>query len=101
MVRLDPASGSWHTVASMSTPRSYLSAFILGGHIYAAGGNVDDDTSLSSVERYDAEADSWSPVAAMSTARWGASAAVVGEAGDGGDMDLFESIIARAVRARR
>ena len=56
---------------------------------------------VNSVERYDAETDSWSPVAAMNTARALVSAAVVCEAGDGGDVDLFESAIARALRASR
>ena len=56
---------------------------------------------MNAVKRYDAETDSWSPVAAMSTARALASAAVVGEAGGSGDVDLFESAIARALRARR
>jgi len=31
----------------------------LGGFMYAAGGRDDDDTALSSVERYDPAADSW------------------------------------------
>ena len=82
----------------MSTARYYPTAFVLGGHIYAAGGNYP---AVSSVERYDAETDSWSFVAAMLTARTSASATVVGEAGGGGDVDLFESAIARALRARR
>ena len=101
VVRLDPASGVWDdTKASMSTTRSSLTAFVLDGHIYAAGGD-GEFTALCSVERYDAEADSWSPVAAMSTARFYAFAAVVGEAGGGGDVDLFESLISKATRARR
>ena len=70
----------------MSTGRRYLTAFVLGEHIYAAGGNYP---AVSSVERYDAETDSWSPVAAMNTARMWASAAVVGESDAGGDVDLF------------
>ena len=82
----------------MSIGRCSFTAFVLGGHLYAVGGN---SPAVNSVERYDAETDSWSPVAAMSTARVLASAAVVGEADGGGDVDLFESLIARALRARR
>ena len=69
---------------------------MIGGHIYAAGGGASAE---GSVERYDAEADSWSPVAAMTISRIYASAAVVGAVG--GDVDLFESAIAKATRARR
>ena len=83
----------------MLTERKNLVSFVLDGHLYAAGGNVP---AVSSVERYDAEVDHWSPVAAMAMRRCqpGASVAVVGEAGDGGDMDLFESLISRAILKR-
>ena len=77
--------------------RYYPTSFALGGHVYAAGGNL---RAVSSVERYDAETDSWSHVAAMKAPRVFASVAVVGEAGGGRDMDLFESLISRAERAR-
>ena len=52
------------------------------------------------MERYDVETDSWSPVAGMSAARVWASASVTGKADVGGDVDLFESLIAKATRAR-
>ena len=81
----------------MSTRRYALASFATGGHIYAAGNC--GAYAEGSVERYNADTDSWSPVAAMATARTFAPAAVVGAVG--GDMDLFESAIAKVTRARR
>ena len=102
VVRFDPASGSWSRVASLSVIRHYLVSFVLGGHLYAAGGtgapHHGDFTVQSSGERYDAEADRWSPVGTMSTPRVVASGTVVGE----GDVSVggFDSVISRGERAQ-
>ena len=101
VLRYDPASGSWSRLPPVPSNRYDFTAFVLRGHLYAAGGelfgvNGNRVTTTSLVERYDAEADSWSPVADLRTARAMASVAVVGDAGDGGEMDLFESTIARS-----
>ena len=89
----------------MSTPRNRLVSLVLDRHFYAAGGMImSENTTLSPVERDDAEEDSWSPVASINTARAFVSAAV----GHGHDCRgcrrvgpvLFETIT-KAMRARR
>ena len=89
----------------MLTGRIGCVSFVLGGHIYAAGGYDIDDEALNTVERYDAASDRWSSVAATSVrvARRYFGSVVVGGAGGqgrGGEADLFESLITRA-RARK
>ena len=88
----------------MPTGRVFPPSFVLGRHLYAVGGMLSGEargyTIVNSVERYDTETDSWSPVADMNTTRVFASSIVLGEADDGGEVDLFESLIAKATRAR-
>ena len=74
---------------------------MLGGHLYAAGGEYGNGEVLNTVERYDAVADRWSLVANMNRARRALGSIVVCAAeGVGGEADLFESLITRA-RARK
>ena len=85
----------------MLTGRIYFVSFVLGGHLYAGGGEDSDDEALNTVERYDAAADRWSLVTDMNKARKLFGGAVVGAAGGvGGEADLFESLITGA-RARK
>jgi hypothetical protein len=44
--RFDPASGDWNMLAPTLYNRCNCSSFVLGGYLYAAGGQA------SSVERY-------------------------------------------------
>ena len=86
----------------MSTGRKFSASFVLGGHLYAAGGTDMGGDVSNTVERYDAAADRWSPVAHMNSARKTFRAVVVsGADGVGGEVDLFESLITRAARARK
>lgn len=63
---------SWTTLASMSTPRRDLQTEVIGGKIYAMGGenfNNNNNKALSSTEVYDPSADTWTTLASMSTPR--------------------------------
>ena len=58
----DPATDGWTTRAPMPTPRSGLNTAALNGFIYAAGGEVQDDKSLSAFrafEAYHPASDTW------------------------------------------
>ena len=83
------------------TDRICFVSFVLGGLLYAAGGEDSDDEALTTVERYDAATNHWSLVADIIRARRYFGGAVVGAAGGvGGEADLFESLISGA-RARK
>ena len=49
--RYDPKTNRWSPVASMHSKRKHLGVAVLDGMIYAVGGR-DENTELSSVERY-------------------------------------------------
>jgi N-acetylneuraminic acid mutarotase len=58
----DPAADAWTTKAPMPTPRSGLNTASLNGFIYAAGGEVQDEKSLSAFrafEAYHPASDTW------------------------------------------
>ena len=59
----------------MSTARYYHAAAVLGGHLYALGGDGAGGTALLTVERYDPDLNTWTAVAAMSTTRYALAAA--------------------------
>ena len=66
--RYDPGTDSWESVANMPTPRSYLAAVAYGRHLYALGGDLDEET-LADVERYDPARDAWERLAPVPTPR--------------------------------
>jgi hypothetical protein len=90
--RFDPVANLWSAMAPMSVARSTLGYFVLGGSIYAVGG-FDGGSRVSSVERYSVALDSWSEVirGELGCARSSFGALVVRS-----EMDLFESLIAKA-----
>jgi N-acetylneuraminic acid mutarotase len=58
----DPAADAWTTKTPMPTARSGLNTTSLNGFIYAAGGEVQDDKSLSAFrafEAYHPASDTW------------------------------------------
>lgn len=66
--RFDPREGSWHSLAPMGTPRSYLGFVACGNNqLYAVGGR--DQIPLSNAEVYDIRADRWRPIAELKTPR--------------------------------
>jgi hypothetical protein len=65
---------------------------VLGGCLYAAGGDVDG----SNVERYDVVSDTWTKVADMLEGRDHFCAVTIGSAGPAVEQDLFDSLIAKA-----
>jgi hypothetical protein len=67
--RYDEAKEQWEVIASMSSARYGLGVCVLGGRLYAVGGQDEDGNSLSSLERYDEAKDQWEVVTSMSTAR--------------------------------
>ncbi|EDV90578.1 kelch-like protein 5 [Drosophila grimshawi] len=53
----------------MRTARCNVSVAVLGGHLYAVGGNGDDGSILKTVERWDPIARTWSYLSSMCTGR--------------------------------
>jgi N-acetylneuraminic acid mutarotase len=97
--RFDPAANAWSTLAPMTSARSGHACFVLGGVLYAAGGD-DGERTVTSCECYDVDSDSWSVQSSMALRdkrdRW--HAVVVGSGGEG--VELFDSLIDKAKRAR-
>ena len=66
-VLVDP---SWKLVASMSTARyDHTATLLQSGKVLVAGGSLDMEVLLASVEVYDPTANTWSTVAPLNTAR--------------------------------
>jgi hypothetical protein len=93
VLRFDPASDVWSTLAPTLNNRGQCCSFVLGGCLYAAGGEGIDALS---VERYDVTTDTWEAVADMLEARTGFSAVTIGYTGPAEEQDLFDSLIAKA-----
>ena len=70
LLRYDPESNGWSTVASMLMPRGGVGVAGMRGYLYAVGGN-DGAASLQSVERYNPHTNKWSRVAPMNRRRAG------------------------------
>ena len=94
MHRYNPATNSWAEVASMPTSRYGLSAFVLNGCLYAAGGLLQDVSNTAAVESYDPSTDSWTTVQPMGTARGVFGMCTVAQEGE--EVDLFDAMIVRA-----
>ncbi len=71
----DPADNSWDTGTDMPTARRILSASVVDGLIYAAGGYATHTSSA--LEVYDPATDAWSIAADMPRARGSHAAAIV------------------------
>jgi cobyric acid synthase len=69
---------------------------VVGRSLYAAGG-ADE---MSTVERYDVASDTWTTVADMLEGRSRYRAVTIGSAGSPEELDLFDSLIAKASRRR-
>jgi hypothetical protein len=60
MERYDVLSGQWSAVTAMSTRRLNFSACAAVGEIYVTGGEDEDNSPLSSVDKYLPSSDIWS-----------------------------------------
>ena len=86
VLRFDPVSGAWSTLAPASANRKSCLSFVLGGCLYVAGGAAENK---SSVQRYDVATDTWTAVADMLKGRWFFGAITVGSVGSAEEQDLF------------
>jgi N-acetylneuraminic acid mutarotase len=95
--RFDPVANSWSTVAPMSSARKGLAAFVLGGNIHVVSGR-EGARWLNTMERYCVASESWSEVSGgeFITVRNLCNVHVVRV-----DVDLFDSLMAKAKRAWR
>jgi N-acetylneuraminic acid mutarotase len=71
---LDLAGGaqSWTTAAPLPNPRHHMGAAVLGGKIYAVGGQHGHDSNLvtqASVNAYDPATDTWTALSDLPSAR--------------------------------
>ncbi|XP_007979289.1 kelch-like protein 17 isoform X3 [Chlorocebus sabaeus] len=74
--RYDPLTGTWTSVAAMSTRRRYVRVATLDGNLYAVGG-YDSSSHLATVEKYEPQVNAWSSVASMLSRRSSAGVAVL------------------------
>ncbi|XP_060055794.1 kelch-like protein 17 isoform X6 [Erinaceus europaeus] len=74
--RYDPLTGTWTSVAAMSTRRRYVRVAMLDGNLYAVGG-YDSSSHLATAEKYEPQVNSWTPVASMLSRRSSAGVAVL------------------------
>jgi hypothetical protein len=77
LLSYSPASDTWYGMANMPTARSGLAAAVLGGKLYAFGGEIPQ--LHDEVEEYDSDADSWRLLPDMLTPRHGMHAVTVGD----------------------
>jgi serine/threonine protein kinase len=68
--RYDPASDSWKQLPDMPTARGGLGAAIVGGRLFAVGGE-SPTRALGAVESYDIGRETWSSAPSMRTPRHG------------------------------
>ncbi|RLE19544.1 MAG: hypothetical protein DRJ65_20135 [Acidobacteria bacterium] len=73
----NPVADSWDTAPDMPTARCNLSASVVDGMIYVAGGSSEDQVS-SAFEVYDPSSDNWVVAADLPTARESLATASVG-----------------------
>jgi hypothetical protein len=92
--QFDPSPEALYFLAPTTWPRSHCATFVLGGNLYAAGGDVH----ASGVERYDVSTDTWSMLADMLEPRRSLSAVTIYIAGPTTEQDLFDSLIVKASR---
>jgi hypothetical protein len=92
-LRFEPTTSVWSTLASTLCRQSYNANFVLGGSLYAAG--------RTTTERYDAVTNTWTAVANMLEDRSFFGAVAIGPIENAEEQDLFDSLIAKAVRERQ
>jgi hypothetical protein len=95
VLRFDPASGAWSTLAPTRSNREHGAPFVMDGSLYVAGGHAG--ASRSSVDNYDVASDTWKAVAVdMLEGRWVFGAVIITSSGPAEEQDLFDLLIAKA-----
>jgi N-acetylneuraminic acid mutarotase len=92
ILRFDPVSGAWVTLAPTLSNIFGAASFVVGGNLYAVGG-MDHS---SNTERYDVASNTWVEVADMLEERKLYGAVTIGLTGPAEEQDLFDSLIAKA-----
>jgi hypothetical protein len=98
VLRFDPASAVWSTLAPTLASREDGASFVVGGCLHAAGGHDDQRSRL---ERYDVASDTWRAMADMLEGRAIFGAVTIGSSGPAEEQDLFDSLIAKASSGRQ
>jgi hypothetical protein len=93
-MRFDPVTGAWSALASTLHDHHRGTSFVLGGCLYAAGSML----SPSVVERYDVATDTWTEMSNMLEGRHSFGAVTIGPTEAAEEQDLFDSLIAMAIR---
>jgi kelch-like protein 8 len=96
VLRFDPATGAYSTLAPASSNRKYAACFMLRDCLYVAGGLRLD----SRVECYDIASNTWTAVADMLGGRTQLGAAPIASAGPAEEQNLFDSLIAKSFSHR-
>jgi N-acetylneuraminic acid mutarotase len=96
VLRFDPASGAWSTLAPTTGTKECGAPFVAGGCLYVAGGV----SQPKRVERYDVASNTWTVAADMLAMRTFLFAVTIGSAGPVEELDLFDSLIAKACSGR-
>jgi N-acetylneuraminic acid mutarotase len=68
VLNLDAPNPTWRTAASMPNPRNHLGGVVLGGKIYAVGGQLFEESNVivqTEVDVYDPATDKWTQVASL------------------------------------
>ena len=76
----DPATDRWTAGAPLPTARAGLAAAVLGGRLYALGGEATPGGVSHAVERYDPASGAWTALTAMPYRSHGLGAVAVGDA---------------------
>jgi hypothetical protein len=90
ILRFDPATGAWSTLARSLSQIDGGASFVGGGHLYAMGG------PSGSVERYEVASNTWRAVADMLQQRRNFGAVTIDSMGPAEEQDLFDSLIVNA-----
>jgi N-acetylneuraminic acid mutarotase len=86
----DPSAGVWRELASTSFSVNGGASFVMAESLHAV--------SLQEVELYDVAADTWTAVPNLIEERSMFCAVTIGSAGPKEEQDLFDSLIAKAIR---
>jgi hypothetical protein len=102
VLRYEPASEIWSTLANTLECPCETTSFILGGCLNAVGGSVhqNDDTPFT-VERYDTTTDTWTEAANMLKRRSSFCAITIGSTGPTKEEDLLDLLIEKVICEQR